>query len=89
MLFPYHDDLKSVTAYIKMGDNRTLRLYKKRHKMPTCTLRARRSQKLFNLYENLPVQTKMAILLWILILLAILLHEQFIHYTHINLCPNK
>ena len=41
------------------------------------------------LYENLPVQTKMAILSRRMILLAILLYEQFIHYTQINLCPNK
>ena len=34
------------------------------------------------LYENLPVQ-KMAILSRRLILLAILLYEQFMHYTHI------
>ena len=41
------------------------------------------------MYENLPVQTKMAILSRRLILLAILLYEQFIHYTKINLRPNK
>ena len=41
------------------------------------------------LYENLPVQTKMAILSRRLILLAILLYEQFTHYTQINLCPNN
>ena len=40
------------------------------------------------LYENLPVQTKMAILSRRLILLAILLYEQFIHYTQINLRPD-
>ena len=33
-----------------------------------------------NLYENLPAQIKMAILSRELILLAILLYEQFIHY---------
>ena len=42
-----------------------------------------------DLYENLPVQTKMAILSRRLILLAIFSYEQFIHYTHINLRPNK
>ena len=41
------------------------------------------------LYENLPVQTKMAILSRTLILLAILLYEQFIHHTQINLRSNK
>ena len=41
------------------------------------------------LYENLPVQTKMEILSGKLILLAMLFYEQFIHYTQINLCPNK
>ena len=40
------------------------------------------------LYENLPVQTKMAILSRRLILLA-LLFEQFIHLTQNNLHPNK
>ena len=47
MLFPYHG-LKSVTTYIKMGDNRTLRLHKKRHKIPTCTL----NNKLYELNQN-------------------------------------
>ena len=42
-----------------------------------------------NWYENLPVQTKMAILSRRLIFLAILFYEQFIHYTQINFCPNK
>ena len=41
------------------------------------------------LYENLPVQAEMAILSRTLILLAILLFEQFIHHTQINLRPNK
>ena len=41
------------------------------------------------LYENLPVQTKLAILSRRLILLAILLYEQFVHHTQINLRPNK
>ena len=50
-------------------------------------IRVRRSQKL--LYENLPVQTKMAILSRTLILLATMLYEQFIHHTQINLRPNK
>ena len=50
-------------------------------------LSVRRSQKL--LYDNLPVQTKMAILSKRLILLAILLYEQFKHYTPINLRLNK
>ena len=34
---------------------------------------------IYNVYENLPVQTKMA---GILIVLAILLNEQFIHHMH-------
>ena len=38
-------------------------------------------------YENLPVQTKMAILSRRPILLAILLYEQFLHLTQINLHP--
>ena len=37
------------------------------------------------LYENLPVQTKMAILSWRPIPLAILLYKQFIHLTWVNL----
>ena len=37
----------------------------------------------------LPVQTKMAILSRRLILLAILLYEQFIYYTQIDLLPDK
>ena len=41
------------------------------------------------LYENLPVRTKMAVLSRRLILLAILLCEQFIHRAQINLHPNK
>ena len=53
----------------------------------TVILRGRQSQKL--LYENLPVQTKTAILSRRLILLAILLYEQFIHHSQIYLCPNK
>ena len=40
------------------------------------------------LYKNLPVQTKMAILSRRHILLAILLSEQFLHLTQINLHPN-
>ena len=40
------------------------------------------------LYKNLPVKTKMAILSRKSILLAILLHGQFIHYTQISLHPN-
>ena len=52
----------------------------------TFILRGRRSQKFF--YENLPVQTKMAILSRRPILLAILLYEQFLHLTLINLHPN-
>ena len=40
------------------------------------------------LYENLPVQTKMAILSRRRILLAILLSEQFLHLTQINLHTN-
>ena len=40
------------------------------------------------LYKNLPVQTKKAILSRRPILLAILLYEQFIHLTRINLRPN-
>ena len=39
-------------------------------------------------YENLPVKTKMAILSRRLILLAILLYEQFLHLTQINLHPS-
>ena len=38
------------------------------------------------MYENIPVQTKMAILSRRL--LAILLYEQFLHLTKINLHPN-
>ena len=40
------------------------------------------------LYENLPVNTKMEFLSRKLILLAILLHGQFIHHTQISLYPN-
>ena len=40
------------------------------------------------LYENLPVQTNMAILSRRPILLAILLYEQFLRLTQINLYPN-
>ena len=40
------------------------------------------------LYENLTVQTKMAILSRRPILLAILLYDQFLHLTQINLHPN-
>ena len=40
------------------------------------------------LHKNLPVKTKTAFLSKKLILLAILLHGQFIHYTHISLHPN-
>ena len=39
------------------------------------------------LYENFPVQTKKAILSKRPILLAILLYEQFLHLTQINLHP--
>ena len=39
-------------------------------------------------YENLPIQTKIAILSRRPILLAILLYEQFLHLTQINLHPN-
>ena len=41
--------------------------------------------KSYFLYDNLPVQTKMAILSSRLKLLPILLHEQFIHHKQINL----
>ena len=41
-----------------------------------------------SLYENLPVQTKMAILSRRPILLAILLYEQFIYLTQNTLRPN-
>ena len=40
------------------------------------------------MYENLPVQTEMAILSRRPILLAILLYEQFVHLTQNNLRPN-
>ena len=40
------------------------------------------------LYENLPVQSKMAILSKRRILVVILLSEQFLHLTQINLHPN-
>ena len=40
------------------------------------------------LYENLPVKTKMTFCQGNQILLAILLHGQFIPYTHISLNPN-
>ena len=52
--------------------------------VPLPFLRGRRSY----LYENLPVQTKMAILSRRPILLAILMNEQFLHLTQINLHPN-
>ena len=39
------------------------------------------------LYENLPVLSKMAFLSRILILLAILLYEQYIHHTQASVCP--
>ena len=38
---------------------------------------------------SIPVKTKMTFLLRKLILLAILLHGQFIHHTKISLYPNK
>ena len=38
------------------------------------------------LYENLPVKSKMAFLSRILILLAILLYEQYIHDTQASIC---
>ena len=50
-------------------------------------LRVCRSKKLY-LVKKLPVQTKMAILSRTLILLTILLYEQFIHYTQVNLSAN-
>ena len=51
-------------------------------------LRVRRSTKVLTCMK--PVQTKMAILSRRLMLLAaILLYEQFINYTKINLRPNK
>ena len=50
-------------------------------------LRGHRLQSSY-LYENLPVQTKMSILSRRRILLAILLSEQFLHLTQINLHPN-
>ena len=40
------------------------------------------------LYKSLPVKTKAAFLSRKLILLAILLHAQFKHYTQISLHPN-
>ena len=40
------------------------------------------------LYKHLPVKTKLAFLSRKSILLAILLHGQFIHYTKISLHPN-
>ena len=39
------------------------------------------------LYKNLPVKSKMAFLSRILILLAILLNEQYIHHTQGRICP--
>ena len=51
-------------------------------------LRGRQSQRSHYLYENLPVKSKMAFLSWILILLAILLYEQYIHHTQASICPN-
>ena len=62
------------------------RLTTHRKKFSRGSLRGRRSQKL--LYENLHVQTKMAILSRRPILLAILLYEQFVHLTQINLYSN-
>ena len=56
--------------------------------MHTFYLRGRRYHKSSYLYENLPVQTKMAILLRRPILLAISLYEQFLHLTQIDLHPN-
>ena len=49
--------------------------------------KGRRFQKL--LYETLHPQTKLASLARRLILLAILLYEQFINYAHIDSHPNK
>ena len=40
------------------------------------------------IYKSLPVKTKIAFLSMKLILLAMLLHGQFIHYTQISLYPN-
>ena len=40
------------------------------------------------LYENFTLHTKMAILSRKIILLAIFLHEQFIHHAQINLRTN-
>ena len=39
------------------------------------------------LYENLLVKSKMAFLSRILILLAILLYEHYIHHTQASICP--
>ena len=50
------------------------------------TLRVRLFKKF--LYKSLPVKTKMAFLSRILILLAILLYEQFIHHIQAGLRPN-
>ena len=52
------------------------------------SLRVRRSQSSY-LSENLRVQTKLAIFSRRLILLAILMYEQFIHHTQISSRPNK
>ena len=41
------------------------------------------------LYENLPEKSKMAFLSRILILLAILLYDQYIHHTQASICPNE
>ena len=40
------------------------------------------------LYEHLPAKSKMAFLSTILILLAILLYEQYIHHTQARIRPN-
>ena len=43
---------------------------------------------LTNLYKNFPAKSKMAFLSRILILLAILLYEQYIHHTQASICPS-
>ena len=44
--------------------------------------------KVITCVKILPVKSKMAFLSRILILLAILLYEQYIHHTQASICPN-
>ena len=67
------------------------RLFTAPHKVVSSTFKSTdigKSLTVLNLYKKSPVKLKMAFQSRILILLATLLYEQYMHYTQANIRPN-